>query len=208
MTLLQFLTAYLLLIFSGSAFIVGWYIITRGERVVQPDGSIKAYGKIFRGWSLFWEATTGIKKIYYNGDRLSEKYNHLLYVRPKVGKKLQVNLEGMSLQVVHGESLTMEDRKAIEDVLGCETKLNGDYLFLYNQENEYRFPELVRMPISQCPPCMASVYGSFIWWSFVWLQHDAFSWTFKENFAKIFFWIIFCVILSCFNKIVYRKTDF
>jgi hypothetical protein len=51
--------------------ITGWYYCTRGEEKTLPDGSVEKTGMIFKGWYFFWMKKTGIKRIHYKYQPLS-----------------------------------------------------------------------------------------------------------------------------------------
>ena len=79
--------------------------------------------------------------------------------------------------------------------------------FFYNDYPVYMLPEWIRNPLSECVVCYASVYGSMIYWGFVYFQQDAFDWTENKIGAYFFFWIIF-IVSNCFiNGFLYRKNN-
>jgi len=52
---------------------------------------------------------------------------------------------------------------------------------------ERRLPNAINKPLWMCPPCMASVHGSWVCWMFI---------------GDINVWIPFCLALCGLNKIV------
>lgn len=208
MSLLNFLQFYLEFLVLAALIICGFYIITRGEKIVQPDGSIIRKGKIFKQWSLFWERTTGTRSVYYCGATLEEKLAWLKQINSGVGSKLSLNAAqtGLVSIGVFGDA----DLSYIKEMLGCEIKVEepagtGPVSFLlYVKEPVYYFPEWLRFPLSQCPPCMASVGGTLLYWPLVLFSGNIMSWTDRPVWAYIFFWITFCLALSALNKLAYK----
>lgn len=199
MSLLQFIVTYLLMVICGCLFTIGWYIVTRGEWYIQPDGKWKKYGQIFKNWSLFWEQYRQEKKIYYREEELKKKMDLLAKVRPDLYTVTSV-WRGVA------RKLTKEDMPAIKDVLACEVKwVASDEFLLYLTEPVYTFPAWIRKPLSQCPTCMSSVYGSLLYWFVIAQAKGIFAWSLKENLAKFGFWIIFCLILACGNDYLSQK---
>lgn len=198
----DFLVTFLLLLFTASFFCSGWYVVTRGYYVKTPDEKIKTEGMIFGFWERFFEAKVSVKKVFYLGDEALKKFNHLLYLKPStvsiLGLKITEN--GFVLYNSINDQYILE----IEKLLDCKVKVfyEQKYIMFYKEEDVYRFPELVRMPVSQCPICYASFYGSAIYLSFLSIQKHCFDWTFNKNIAYFVFYIIFIVSLAFFNKIL------
>jgi hypothetical protein len=194
----EFFFTYLILIITGTFFVSGFYIITR------PD-------KIFSFWSKFWEKIIDIERSYYAGEELLNKFYYLKRDCHQVGVKIEAGVtaeDRVALRVVDGMSITGDDKMTIREFLYCETEVISSSLFFYSNVNIYRFPEIVRYPLSACPPCMASVFGSLYWWCFVLLQQDAFVWSYNERTAYFLYWIFFCISLSFLNKFIDKKVNY
>lgn len=171
---------------------------------------------IFKEWSLFWEQYRREKRIYYTGDQLLEKWEFLRKVRPDLHAKYLISpWQEEADRIKAGLNKDMDDDELhmIKDVLACEVELVAEfnlkvkpYFRLYQNDPIYLFPSWIRKPFSECPTCMASVYGSIIYW-FVVLNGPSgfFVWAVKENLAKFGFWVIFCLILACGNKYLEQK---
>jgi hypothetical protein len=125
----------------------------------------------------------------------------------KLGSKFFIDSSlSCAFALKQDNTLTDEEIVRIEKLLGCRfSRKDGIYYFLYIETTIYRFPEWVRKPISACIRCYASVYGSFIWWVFVYLQKDAFNWCSNKIIAILTFWIIFIVVLSGVNVFFNKK---
>ncbi len=63
----------------------------------------------------------------------------------------------------------------------------GELLGWFGDRLERRFPEVVLKPIFLCPPCMASLWGSTVWFIFG---------------GDLIFWVPFVLALSGLNRIV------
>lgn len=199
------------MIWFAAAAICGWFVITRGEWHMSPDGEWKKYGMIFRDWSLFWEQYRDTKKIYYIGRPLTDKYLLVSKIRPDLipGKYCIDMLEHEGyfkspLDKFHVEERDLDALKALL-LVEIEWDVNKKRFRFYQDEPVYTFPSWLRKPLSECPPCMASVYGSVFYWFVVIQVHTLFSWSSKEFLAKLGFWVIFCLILACANKFIDQK---
>jgi hypothetical protein len=213
---LQFYTTFIALTFIGAFFITGWHGITRGSIKELPDGSTEKDGFIFKGWSLFWEKQTGITKIFYNADNVAQKLIQLKKALPSLKNEIYVFGVKANNELLFKATprFTPEEIARIENALTIKVYMGGDdktspspaalYGF-YQERINYRFPDWVRSPLSQCPKCMSSVYGSLIWWSFVFLQTGSFAWTDSKIVSIFVYWVVYCVSLSCVNMIVYKK---
>lgn len=207
--MIQFFVTFILLILIGSLFCVGWNGATRGWVEYLPDGTKFNAGQILGGWERFWEYKKGVREIAYSHENLKIKLFELNYLDKKLGYKLIVSPSCIGVLEVK-EVLSSEEILKIEKLLGCKILLFSDhkgdfYIKMYIEQSIYRFPEWVRKPISACVRCYASVYGSFIWWSFVFLQKDAFNWCSNKIVAILTFWFIFTVILSGVNVFFNKK---
>jgi hypothetical protein len=206
MTLFHFLVVYSFMIVLGVAFCIGWFICTRGEWFIMPDGKYRSYGMVFKQWSLFWEQYRKEKRVYFNGDELMRKLDLLKKVRPDLSEKFRAT-GSLGLEYKTPHLLTKIQEEQIEDVLACKLEKTGGGAYkLFVIYPVYDFPEWIRKPLSECPTCMASAYGSVFYW-FVILNGPTgfFAWARKENLAKFGFWVIFCLILACGNKFVAQK---
>lgn len=207
MTPITFLLEFLAMLLIGMLVISGFYIITRGEKSVQPDGKIRYTGKIFKQWSLFWEQTNGTHLVYYSGETLAEKYRVLVSYNSMLAAKLEV-LDGQVLRIIREDSISYEDMFYIKEVLACEAgvKVSGSdqHIYLYLKEPIYYFPEWIRYPLSQCPPCMASVGGTLIYWPFILMLGSVYNWSIYPTMAYLFFWVVYMLALSALNKLAYK----
>lgn len=207
--MLIFLCAYLAMMVIASILCCGWFIITRGELYIKADGSRAKYGMIFKEWSFFWERQSkSDRKVYFSNDEWYEKWKLLNKVRPDLAKKMRKYQlpEGDNRLGYTNATLTPEEVAMVEDALQCFLYPQGDDRYrAWVVEPIYVFPSWVRKPISECPVCFGSVYGSMFYWFVVSQARDIFSWSLHENLAKLGFWGIFCVILSCSNRYIVQK---
>ncbi len=203
---MQFVVTYLGLIIAASLFIVGWYSITRHTLRMHPDGTIWSHGYLFSWWSEYWEQVVGQKKVYYQGDALEEKYLMILRERPSLGFHIGRFPEKKSLSISEGYQPSPTDIEYLENTIaaGVEIKDRG-IVFLYELEPVYKFPEWVREPVSSCPVCMASVYGSLVWFTFTMLFPTILGASSHPEIARWGLWPLYCITVSAVNKWLVKK---
>lgn len=202
--MIQFIITFSWLLILSSLFIISLFHLTRHWIIINPDNTKKIEGDILKFWSYIIEMKKGEKRIYYLGNALVKKWEMLKHLKPNIAIKFQISNEKYSLSLV-GDT-NQKEIDDLESVLSCSTKWNDDNLFLYIDDPIYMLPKWIRFPLSQCSVCMASVYGSAIWWAFVYIQKDMFLWSNNIKYSYFYFWLIFIVVLSQINRIVYRKT--
>lgn len=205
--MLTFLLQFTLMVLLGSMLCIGWYVVTRGYWYKTPDDKFKTDGMIFKWWSLFWEQFPKEKEVFYKGDILNDKWNLLKKVRPDLCAKYRRSmLHEHTFQSILENRIEEKDLEAIKDALACEVRWDAsNYFRLYQIEPVYRFPWWIRKPVSECPICYSSIYGSLFYWFIVYQVPGLFSWSSKEFLAKLGFWFIFCVILSGLNNYISQK---
>lgn len=201
MSLLSFLTIFILMTLLGGPLIMGWFIITRSSVYVNPDSTLRVTGMIFKRWSLFWEGAHD-RVMWFSREETRLKFILLQKTRPDIAAKLTYNKLG---HIWQDQWLSDNELIGMEDVLACHVDVRPDGLYLFVDDSQYTFPDWVRKPLSQCPPCMSSVYGSALYWFIILQVNGLFSWAAKENLAKFGFWIIFCLILACYSKFIQQK---
>jgi hypothetical protein len=199
--MITFLCIYCLMILLATGLCCGWFVITRGQEYITPDGKAKKYGMLFKGWSFFWEGYQ-LQKIYYSKEEALVKFDFLLKTRPDIAAKITYNKLGV---LWPDQPLSEKEILGMEDVLACKVDKRMDGLHLFVEEPLYTFPEWIRKPMSECVICFSSVYGSAFYWFVVLQTNTLFSWANKENLAKFGFWVIFCLILACANKYISQK---
>lgn len=153
---------FLILLIIGPLFITGWYVITRGNYAIEPDGSFVAHGKLLKHWSLFWEDIEKYKPVYYYGHQLELKLEAIVRMLPKYKSRFTMNEGNNSL--LCPAPLSEDEEHEIQKAILCSLFVKDNDIFVYTDRPVYRFPEWVRMPVSSCLPCMSSVYGSLFWW--------------------------------------------
>lgn len=195
-----------MLLLVSSICIVGFYNVTRHFTVTQPNGEITIEGDILKFHSIFWEHIKRVDKLYYSGESLEYKFFELQRLYPNIFNKLQLSENNKSLSAKPTTILTAEDIFQIELILRVIVEFKEpDIYFLYTEEPIYYFPEWVRNPISQCPKCMSSFFGSIIWIGVNYLNHNLFNWTNHEYLGFFFFWFIFVISLSYINNYIHKN---
>ena len=201
MSFFSFIFSFSMLSLLGSIAILSWYHITRHWQSKLPNGKIVIEGFLFKHWSLFWEKIVRWDSVYFTDkEQLKTKWLELNRLDKKTASKFVFKESDGWIGLRENELTTEQDIFNIESVLGNRVHLfETGSLFLYNEVPIYRFPEWIRNPISHCPTCMASVYGSIIWWGFVFLQKNSFYWSYSPKLCYFAFWILFCLVLSKLN---------
>lgn len=115
-----------------------------------------------------------------------------------------MNKERLSLKLL--KELTKKETEDFKAVLACEFLFNDENCFLYQERDVFLYPDWLRKPISACYVCMSSVFGSIIWWTFIYLQEGIFNWSKHPHKCYFLFWITFLVILSMINRIIGKKS--
>lgn len=159
--IILFLT-FLILLILGPIFITGWYIVTRGQYAIEPDGSFVKRGKLVKDWSLFWEDIEEYKPMYFSGHQLEKKLEDIKRLNPRLKSRFSMNEGNASLLCI--SPLTEDEEVEVQKSIFSSLLVKDCDVFIYNERPVYRFPEWVRMVLSSCLPCMSSVYGSLFWW--------------------------------------------
>lgn len=205
MSILEFLLVFIMLVLIGSGAIVGWFIVTRGQWEVTPDGKWKKTGMIFKYWSLFWEQYRKTKLISVAGEGLTQRYDLLKKTFPSIAQKFLHMGGGLKLKDGNMGSISGSEVKQMEDLLLCKITWFQDTALLRMEEPAYDWPEWIQKPFSSCPTCMAGPYGSVIWLVFLKLQRGAFGWADYPIFAKFAFGCLFLLTLALCNTYLKQK---
>lgn len=198
--MITFLSSFLLMLISGSIFILGFFTITRGSIIELPNGETKKEKEILGFWQLFWEAIDGYKKVYYYDDQLDFKLKILEQLRPEYVGKVDIDIRGKSL--IFKEKVTPVQIRDIEFNLNCFVLYNDVAIFLYEKEPIYVFSEWIRK-ITNCYVCLSSIGGTIYYWLILHYFPDFIT----STAQKMVFWVVFCVSLSFINKVIKENFD-
>lgn len=196
---LQFVLTFLGMMIMGSVGMTGWFAITRGRIDFSIDGVPFKTGKLFNGWHFFWTQGDKNAKIV-SGKPLVDIY---LKIRDKV-ITTGLNSTNTMILVCGSEKL---DLQYLSSLAGCKCIVNDQSTGLYFKKEftEYFFPEWIRDPVSECPTCMASVYGSIIYWTMLYYSNDLFTWCNANVGAEIFSWVLYCIGCAFLNTVLAKK---
>lgn len=203
--MITFLITFLLLLLSGSIFILGFFTITRGKIIILPNGKEEKEKEIFGEWQLFWEDTKGYKKVFYEGKQLEFKLKILEQLKP-------LYMGVISFSTVDKRSLffkippTDAEIRDIEFSLNCSIFKNSEVIFLYDEYPMYRFPEWVRK-ITNCHICLSGWMGTLWYWTLNYFYPNLFINSTNPSLCKAVFWIIYCISLSFINKVIKENFD-
>ncbi len=68
----------------------------------------------------------------------------------------------------------------------------------------YKFPHAIRNPLSACIMCMASIYGSVIFWAFYYFHGTDIFW--GHYFSEVILtWLAYLLSLVPINYIIHKK---
>ena len=187
------LMTFVIFLLLTSMTIVSFHLLSRYYIEVQPNGKELVKGHIFKWWSYYIERIKGYKTIFYINEELIKKEYDLQRLLPKVSAK--------SI-----DTLTDDDLQQIENVLLCKVNNRGTCLNFYIEEPIYYLPEWIRKPLSSCPTCMSSFWGTIIYVSFNYCTNWVFMW--GNHPCKLFFllYVIYVVILCLLNSVLYKKV--
>lgn len=207
--IILWLVAYgLLLIFSAIA-INGLHITTRGETETLPDGSTgKINDMIFFKLLQLVRKEKVKRKIYYQDEELKKLTRLIL---KKMPLPMPDSVENSYLRYNNGrghESVSLWKNTTIEYLDEKEIKLETGYddidkygyVMFYIEYPVYYLPKYIRKPLLECIKCMASVWGSLIYWP-VMISLFGFH---PYQFG---IWIPFCFSLSWLNTFFYHKAS-
>jgi|ERR1700761_8553420 len=173
---------YFLHLLAGAFLIVGFFAITRGTELTQPDGSIKRVGKIFKGWFFFWFKENGKIKYYYKDDELVKIIAQIRAIRPNSTIKVYYeNMPGPNIVRISGIASSIVDEyfwSEIESRFNLKVEvvktfvpenMQGSELAymifkLYKEEPNYVFPWYMRDMLAGCVTCHSSWLGSVCFW--------------------------------------------
>lgn len=199
--MITFLITFLLMLLSGSIFILGFFTITRGKKIIMPNGEEEIEKEIFGGWQLFWESIERYKKVFYSGDQLEFKLKILEQLKPVyIGEVSFSTSDRKSL--FFNFPLSDSEIRDIEFTLNTHIFKNGDVIFLYDEMPVYRFSKWVRK-ITNCYVCMSSWMGTFYYFTLLYFYPKVVIGTTQ----RIVFLIVFCISLSFVNKVIKENFD-
>lgn len=208
MNFTTFLHNFLLITIIGTLAVTGWFFITRGSKELQPDGTYKEKGKIFKNWLFFWTKTKAEnKKIFYKGFALQSVVDEINTNHPNLGLTVRV------FDYVHINNDTIyRSENQIKNILAAAGGLkladySGNTFTVYKDEVDFVFPWWVRDPLAVCATCFASIYGTIFYWGVILNVPELFAWAPHIWFAKIFYWVAFCLSLAVLNTALAKKFN-
>lgn len=197
-----FILLFGLKLILSAIFIVGVYLITRGEVYVHPDGYKEWKGKIFSFWSRFLQQHT-TKKVYYRGDEWYKKLNELLkFIFPE--KIIEILDTGIVIQRMSSiEYGLFKSFCASNDILFTIREYgSGSLISVYKEEKIFKVPFLISAPLGECITCMSSFWGSLCFW-FWYFIGDEFLQS-MPTISIVGLCIFFCISLSWLNEYIFN----
>lgn len=77
-------------------------------------------------------------------------------------------------------------------IWGIKCLFDDGYLFHFNKDG---VPPWVKKPLTECPPCMSSIWGTMYYWLIQSPTHSAGG------------WVVFCIMLCGFNYFIVQLID-
>lgn len=203
--MLILLITFLLMLLSGSIFILGFFTITRGKIIILPNGKEQKEKEIFGEWQLFWEDIVRYQKVFYEGEQLEFKLKILEQLKPAYINEISFSTKDKKSLFFKIPPTDAEIRD-IEFSLNCKVFKNAEVIFLYENEPVYKFSEWVRK-ITNCYICLSSIGGTIYYLILMYIYPAIFNVSFYPTLCKTIFWIIYCVSLSFVNKVIKENLD-
>ena len=202
--MITFFITLILATIVTSLFILGFYIATRHWKVTNADGTEQNEGYLLKKWSIYWEGIAENKKQFFKGDNLKEK---LAMLPNQYQQVLNINVDPSLMAVYTNTELSADNILEIEQITGCKVLVQENFIFLYEEIPVYRYPTWVSNPLSGCPKCMSSVFGSLLYWIAVLRMPSSVWWDNTIFFDKIAVWLFFIVILIPITTYLHSKIE-
>lgn len=186
------------LILSAIA-IVGFYLITRGQWNIKPDGTREWGGKIFSFWSRFLQMHK-CKRIYYKGNELYKLIDRLK--KNPLGIEIEEIAENCLVTKKLSETKKHEFWAACFNKEGveCEFRPDGEnqIITFFQNKKEFVLPSLITYPLGECITCMSSFFGTACYWFWYWIDKPELPLN-----SILGLWIFFCISLSFLNEFLF-----
>jgi hypothetical protein len=216
--LTQFFTSYLLFLLASSIAITAFFCVTRGEEEVQPDGSVRRYGKILKGYYFFWFKRKGVREIQYAGDELAalmesirEHFDGEIRLIGDVFKKETIRSFQTNESFVHAIPFL---RKKLDVEFRSENAKDSTLeMAVFIEEPVYVFPEWLRTVMAGCITCTPTIYGNIIYWTAVAafknsiLYNSLFGIFNNATVGVIMVWIAYWISLAWLNTVLWNFYD-
>lgn len=220
----NFLLSFLLLVAMGALIINGWFMVTRGEWGKYPNGADKKNGMILKGWWFFWFKHRGpdcrmlLSDPFYEmalrlqqDSRLSNFRIRIPNFRdndtPHIVADKSLALDRVAQVILKKEYDVIATRLYIGDREQVETM--DAYYNLFDIDKDYVFPEKIRTVMAGCITCHASVYGTAIYATFVWLVGFPWFASVSQRPVSLIFatWIAYMLSLAYVNTRLWAKRN-
>lgn len=209
---MEFFGIFFLLTIFGALVINGWFLASRGDIEIQPDGTEKRDGALFKGWQIFWEQKKGTELIQYRGKQLYDLKREIIQTARNEGytgtflffdefilaskeiekyiAPIEHQVRNLSIQLTKTFQISKEESMSLQ-------------MTIYKKEEVYLFPEWIRSMMASCITCHASFYGSVIFWAYI-LLFGNFTTT---NIQFVATWIAYILSLAFLNTFFYKQLN-
>lgn len=224
---------YFLLILAASIITNGFFMITRGNYEIQPDGSRAKKGALLKGYYFFFfrEWPTA-KRHWYSGDELSELFD-----------MIRANVPGNITMILNRAVQTANNSSFPKDMkVGGSFQVDGEFInyfpklrkslgvkfkteriphsenmniLVYKEEPNYVFNYYIRTMLAGCITCFSSFYGMLIFilanliFSDEVLEYSLYG--FYGNVPAVVYYpltaLCYCVSLAYVNTLLWKKVN-
>jgi hypothetical protein len=191
--LLTILTWIVFLLAQGFV-ICGIFLSAQGTSETLPDGKQKHSEMIL--YPLYRYLTRyQIRKIFYKGDELQKLAKKLpdWFPRAHTVSKSRFSYETETMPLVAQAVERLE--KFMPDV---KAELFETVVCFYKEYKQYRFSKWVRKPLIECVKCMASFWGTLLFW-------PSSLWAYGFHSWELGVWALNCFSLVFVNAYLHNK---
>jgi hypothetical protein len=202
--ILIFLFEIVLLAVAAAAFINGIFITTRGETIIGPDGEKRDVDAMifYPLYKLICKRNVRDEVVYYTDKRLEILLGRIHKAFPALSDKNyridtdSIYFDDLDIGLAWQHPMLMQwyDHNDIH-VQFFEHKI----MFSAHYPR-YILPAIIRKPLVQCVKCMASFWGSLVWWCTV---LPATGW---HPQWQLPLWIAFCFMTSYLATLLHKKS--
>ena len=212
--MLQFLFLFLLMMITTSIFINGFYNITRGHWVTNPNGTKTWEGKIFKAYGKWLQSHTE-KIVFYTSIEEGMKQLYSLGVDGLVDS-IEIKFGKFYLKDIKFKELIEKKSLGKNIYFTYLETASGLLVSIYTFEKVYDIPFLVRYPLGECLSCMSSIFGltGFLFWYRVSGLFDSIYPNKATSFLLQLPWYditgliaFFCFSLTWLNVFFYNLND-
>lgn len=194
--ILIILLTWLVYLFVQGMVINGIFLSAQGTSETLPDGKLKHSEMIL--YPLYRYLTQhNITNVYYRGSEFAKLVARLPDWFPKAKEV------GKSRMLYDPEDMVLVREatgKLEKSFIGVRVDMFDTTICFYREYKTYRFSKWVRKPLIECVKCMASFWGTLLFWPAALVAVGFEWWLFP-------LWVINCFSLVFVNAYLYKKVS-